>query len=595
MKKKIWDKGLYIEGLRRGRTMTIVFAIIALLTVLFTCSSVMSRSREALDYTSVSVSPNEGILYAWFSIAVFLVAAPFLTLRTFSFLNSRASCDFWHAIPHTRTCLYVSFLSALLTEYVFLLAVTGVSAWLAFLISSRFIRLIPGTLILFLVGSFSACLLITGALLLAMSRTGTLLSNLVVGGMILAVPRTLITCIAMMIRGSLEQVYDLNIMPFSDPKYNIPFGFLAGFDTETIRLPSSILYTAILGLIYLSLSLWLFNTRKSENAGASAPSRRLQAVCRIAVGCSVSFIVTVYLVGNLADGYTYYLPYIIFYTVSVILYFLYELLTTKRAKNLITALPGLCIVIVLNVLLGFTVQGIYRSEDAFGRDADKIKSVSVLSDDDRRTLTLTEYALERCGKSMITDREVIGIISDALNTETQDNASKLVANVKVRIRTAFTAKNRLVSLKRSDLSKLTEGLKNTDEFTDHMINLPDAVKYGTRAMICINDDGNYYERVIDLDDDKYDVIRSLLKEDIESLGHEKWLEMNFSTAGERDDRHGYLWLEIDNAEALKNGGRLNISVRIPLNSTDTPKTFEKLNEYAAKDTFDTYEYPVPEY
>ena len=48
-------------------------------------------------------------------------------------------------------------------------------------------------------------------------------------------------------------------------------------------------------------------------------------------------------------------------------------------------------------------------------------------------------------------------------------------------------------------------------------------------------------------------------------------------------------------EALKNGGRLNISVRIPLNSTDTPKTFEKLNEYAARDTFDTYEYPAPEY
>ena len=585
MKKKIWDKGLYIEGLRRGRTMTIVFAIIALLTVLFTCASVMSEGREIADtaeYGTFVASEETGDLYAWFSIAIFLVAAPFLTLRTFSFLNSRASCDFWHAIPHTRTCLYVSFLSALLTEYVFLLAVTGVSAWLAFLVSSRFIRLVPGTLILFLTGAFAASLLTTGVLTLAMSRTGTLLSNIVIGGIILALPRTLILCVTEMIIGSLPQVYDSNIFPFSDPGYNIPFGIIAGFDPDTVRLPSSILYTAALGVIYLVIALCLFRTRKSESAGVAAPSRRLQTVCRIAVGCSVSFIVTVCLVGELMNGSTYYLPFMIFYTIAAILYFVYELMTTKRAKNLVKALPGLCVVIALNIILGFAVYGIYVYEDAFGKNADKIKSVSLISDsyENRYTITLTEYALNCCGESRITDRELIGMLSDALNTNTERTDKGQIATVKIEIRTAVAAKNRRVFLTSKQMTKLTEGLKNTDEFNRYMTEIPKADEYGNNAWIVNSKDGNHYESTVFLDGEKTDVIRSLLAEDIKALGTEKWLEMNYKTQTESEDGYGFLLLEISGGDVLsRNGRRYHTSVRIPISLQETPGTFAKLLEY----------------
>ena len=114
----------------------------------------------------------------------------------------------------------------------------------------------------------------------------------------------------------------------------------------------SVLYTAGLALLYLILGTFLFQKRKSETAGQSAPNRRLQAVYRIILVMAYCLPVCVWIVDSEVTSISGFEVFVL-YLIAVLIYFFYELLTTKKIKQTLRTAPGLLLVAACNGVLIF--------------------------------------------------------------------------------------------------------------------------------------------------------------------------------------------------------------------------------------------------
>ena len=90
----------------------------------------------------------------------------------------------------------------------------------------------------------------------------------------------------------------------------------------------------------------MFHRRRSEAAGQSAPSRLLQHIYRIVVTMVICIFIVCAMFSEMTAGILRdeWFVFLVFYLVAALVYFAYELITTKKWKNLLTALPGLGIV-----------------------------------------------------------------------------------------------------------------------------------------------------------------------------------------------------------------------------------------------------------
>ena len=111
MKKTWFDGRLYREGLRQLRVVGTLFL------VLMTLAAVLVPVGQAIDAAAWQAAQMEAgeipnpesltLLSAHPLLTLgFPVVAPVLSLYLFHFLDRREACDFYHAIPQTRGCLY---------------------------------------------------------------------------------------------------------------------------------------------------------------------------------------------------------------------------------------------------------------------------------------------------------------------------------------------------------------------------------------------------------------------------------------------------------------------------------------------------------
>ena len=193
MKKKNFDAGLYREGLRQlrvlGITMLAIFVLASVLVPLSDAVSLSAYPEWSPSYTvhySSYLSQNPLILLS------FPVAAPLLTLALFGFLNKRNACDLYHAIPQTRNALFFSFFAAIVTWLVILIAVPALVSEAVCLLFPKYLEIYPLSALQICTQALIASIGVAAAVLLAMSMTGTIFTNLVVALLIIFLPRVLI-------------------------------------------------------------------------------------------------------------------------------------------------------------------------------------------------------------------------------------------------------------------------------------------------------------------------------------------------------------------------------------------------------------------
>lgn len=338
------NMGLYKEGLKKGKLIGILFSSIMLATAIIVPLSTAS------SITPGSVISINHMQYSPLLTMCFCVFAPLMILYLFSFLNKRNRSDFYHSLPHKRETIFISYTLAALT---WVIGVIIVSCSVTSLILLAF----PGKIVVyyeiiipFIFNCISAIIMVTAAILLAMSITGTTFSNIVVALLIIFMPRTIMYMFVNTLSDVTSVCPDMSFGILGQGSYNVPFGFITSIfvnnDLDPLLTPECGVYTLVLGLIYFAVALLLFKHRKSETAGTSAPGKTIQAIIRIMLAFLVSSVGCVAL---FKTNFSFSALEISLYFIAIIVYFGYEFISAKRITNIVKLLPGLLVLVLLNI------------------------------------------------------------------------------------------------------------------------------------------------------------------------------------------------------------------------------------------------------
>ncbi len=511
--KSIFSPGLFREGLRQTRMIGILALVIAVLGAVLVPIGICIES--ASEANTAGVVTTAFAAEAWEIhpvLMIVLLAAPLMTLVGFHFLDTRAASDLYHALPHKRISLYLSYAAAVIFWTFLIIAVSSGLSVLSCLFARKYVILTMPSVLNYSVVLFLICLQIVSGMLIAISLSGTIFTNVLLSGILLFLPRVLATFLKSATLSSLPFVADV---PAGEGFFSNANNLLISvcfavmdFDDASITSIEEILslrwqaavYTLLLSLIYLGIGAWLFCRRRSEAAGQSAPSRMHQHVYRILVTMSYCLIVTGFLINDLIDtsmGVSEYFVYFVAYLIGILIYVIYELITTRKWKNLLTSLPGLGVVLVLNIA---AILGMRMAADQITNDcpaASEIQSVSFGADYDPSSiddwLDYYRYVDYRCSSIAIRDPAIAALISDNLdeNIQTWKDSHEAYWNkyqeyssgdipaytsYTVSIRTDSKTLYRDIFIPQEDVTKITAALAKEPAYTKVWKDLPEPIE-----------------------------------------------------------------------------------------------------------------------
>lgn len=362
--KKIFSLSLCKEGVRQLRVfglVTLVLYVAIAFLVPFDYAVHFHLKNDVYTLTD----------YASHLYAIFMLVAPCFTLYLFSFLLKRNASDFFHSIPHKKICLFNSFFMAIVA-WIFIIDFGTLAVSMLF--SKIFIAGISFNhfnIIMTCLGIFIASITVCAGVLIAVSITGNLLSNIVVSGLILIAPKLFVEFFLEAVQYLTYQVFDKeSFMPVLTGRYNLVTSFMSEMDVENMHNVIYQLYTFILFVIMYAIALFLFNKRKSEVAGNAASNHILQSVYRIFFTMILCLMPIGMIVENESSAYPVSL-----YVIILILYFVYEIVTTKSVRKLYKIVPGIVVVVILNIAL---VVGIRMTVDNILEYKPEVKNISAV-------------------------------------------------------------------------------------------------------------------------------------------------------------------------------------------------------------------------
>ncbi len=518
--KRFFNGKLYLEGLKQLRLVGFLsLAVLELITVLLliNTNSMIEHLTDVFHMTFVTFNPS--------LLGTFTVVAPLMTLNLFSFLNKRNTSDFYHALPTTRASLFISFFLAIVTWLIGLFAVTTVTATILVVPMADHMSIDVLNIVLSTANLFAASLFITAAVAIAMTITGTIFTNVVVALMLIFVPRILMTVISMSVVEFVPIIPNNTVLPPLGTMYNIPFGvmfsLLDGALDETLAFWPGGLYTLGVALVYTVIACVLFIRRKSESAGQAAPNRVLQAVYRLTLATAVCLVPCWFIIAAWVCGDPWYTDNVLllvdFYAIAVLVYFAYELITTRKWKNLLKAIPSLGFLVLINVGIIATAVGICRYNLQITPTADQITSVAILNTEDG-------YLSQKTTEVEIKDNAVKQTLSAALadtvdliqNGGTTKYYQSDLNRVRVRFRTRTGTYDRYILISASQQAQLMDALQSQEAFRDMYMNLPKPSKNTlTPTTYRLSFwDGN--EPIVS------DKLHEVLQQEINEIGFEKW-------------------------------------------------------------------------
>lgn len=599
MKKSWFNFRLYLDGLRQLKIIGIMFAVImACAAFLIPLGNNISNANyvvylngnptaitgRVLSYDILSLNP--------LLVMTFLVVTPLMTLYLFNFINRRNACDFYHSIPDTRESIYISYGAAVLTWNIcLLLGSTIISIVSAGIL--KYVEFKAANLFITLVNSIAACLFIYGVFMIAMSVTGTVFTNLSVAAMILIVPRLVVTVVIAIVSSSIA------VIPFQfgdsifDDRLNIVTNFFTGFfirgSYQGIYQWNSLLYTFIVGLLYCAVGCILFKQRKSEAATCAAINSKLQCILRLIPAMMVCMIPIALIFdkiisySSISDEEVFGI--IVLYIIAVIGYFVYELITTRKLRNLIKAIPGLLWLVLYNVVF---LAALLFSYNVLLNDVPKVQDVDSISlelDSNRYYgyYSNQDYYVDKLGDIALTSPEIKELIISELerNVEAIKECENIYNYGIVQDRDTYNYQNPMVLYVKIDCGlfnkyrnifmsepasrQIMELLANNEQVSELFYTTVD-----------FNDISTIYLSNLD-GEVPMETLYGLYKTFNEELSHTDFDVVFNTILGNSYDYNNYYGQLIIN---LKNGKRIRFAVTDQFENT-MKEYFRIINEYAA--------------
>ena len=367
---------LFLEALKRLRVIGLGSAILAL-----TASALVPAVTwiEQGSYTRADIYEMDTELLC-VPAGAMVILAPLFFFVLFSFLQKRKESDFFHAIPYTRTCVYVSFVTAALVFIWVIQLACGVTAGVLWGMIPR-VSADVGSMFAYVGLSMLAAAMLSAFMMLSLTLSGTggscFLLFLLFAGFVRVVCAIFLGC--------MDTIYFIGVntmwnSSFLSPLWMLPvsviyyWGGISDIVLPMFTLPN-ILYSLIVTVGLFTLAGLFYNRRKSEMAGNPAPGVKTQALFRILFTSLGVLLIPLLAITGFADA-----ALMLVLIVGVLLvYFLYELITTKRPKNLLKIMPGLGIVAGVCVTFFLTYGLYYNVVTSESITPDDVKWVSVES------------------------------------------------------------------------------------------------------------------------------------------------------------------------------------------------------------------------
>ncbi len=354
MKNSIIKLSLFKEAFRQLKIVGIAAFVISILI------SVLVPIRYKINYSRMILNGEYNSTFEFYTgmewlVCVFYIVIPIMMLVMFSFNNKRNGCDLYHAAPVKRTTLYFSLLSAVLAWAFILIAASTV-------VFTFMMKVLPGItmgtdyMVMFLVAVIAGCFFVTGAFAIGVSVTGTLFTNMVVTLMILVIPRTIL----LLVQNELESMAPLLALDYYNNLFsnwsNIVFSYVISVvnsNTNVLYGWGSCIFTLVMGVIYSGLGYLAFKKRKSEAASSPSLNPVFQTIFRLIPSYIISFIGTAMLL-EMIYGYatatevSFFV--VVLYIISVVVYFMYELITTRKWSRVLKSARELPILLALNIV-----------------------------------------------------------------------------------------------------------------------------------------------------------------------------------------------------------------------------------------------------
>ena len=560
--KDIFSSKLYLQGLRKVRTLGIAMAIVMI--ALNAWIPLMRISETHFDERILEVEAGE---FAPFGL-LFLVFVPLLVYNMFSYLNERKASDFFHALPQKRICVYISFMSAILTWIVSVLLFSTVVNSILWSAAINYTVSVD-VIVLTTLGFFILALVMAGFMALAMMLTGTSVANFLV----FLLFSLFIRAFGMFFLYGLESITPM-FNPMHSPFriFEWEFFLLIGLFIETVDSGATniafgnagmLIYWFTVAVLLLIGSAVAYCLRKSEIATKSAPNKIMQNIYRI--GVTFPFLMLgAFLMITEKDFYLYLLCFLVGFLVWVI----FELLTTKKIKNVFRSLPLFLVPVLLTV--GFAASLYGSSNFVYQNTPERDQIVGVKID--------VAYGKETLVNAMLSVTEsqspkMLDLVYQAL----EDTKTCRDWDWNERREKGYTYKETvIVRLKsgRRVAYNLTTKINLYEAFCSE-INFREKIIMGL-----FNDENIYSIYNMDMSQAEYAEIWKAMKTDFEALSDERKNVFLSSSASSRDGLILYVEGEYQG---------LGFAQTFPISSEYTPTTMNLILQYHEKNKSKTLE------
>lgn len=387
------------ESFRRlSRLGSILFIVSVVLTIILGVQNI--RALEGATLGNVfSIMPV---------LPYYVFAAGFgFALLGFSFLDKRSDSDFYHCIPISRSDLYLSVTAASLT---WMVGTIVVNALLAALIMGIFnMPFVPAYLPLGIFLFIAAAMLIFAATAIGCSLTGTLLSNVVMTGLVLFLPRFILFFVARGIVDGTQIVGWLDLPRFLRPDMNAASGLIAMLSRQMfisrIANMGTILYSLALAIVELAIGWMLFRKRPSELAEQGAHNRKLQTV----FACLLSLPVLLLVLTRVIKFNTFTALMVV---AALAVYVVYQIIGMRNMKRVMVSLPFFLCPLAVTVVLGVVIQNAANSALRTVPSAGEMDYVVFEGYDSENAVP--GYTTLQLSKIHFTEDEVKSLVADSL-------------------------------------------------------------------------------------------------------------------------------------------------------------------------------------
>jgi ABC-2 type transport system permease protein len=478
---RFFNTRLYVEGLKRLRVLGIGLLVLVLIASILvpTVYWILEADYDPNLNRPPHVFDRGESYVLCVPILVFSATTPIFFLVLFSYLFKRRESDFYHSIPYTRTCVYTSFVAAALTWIVGITVICATAAGLIWAICPYVIFDVSGLVVLVLI-SLAASVYICGFMMLAIALCGNLTTVLLNFTLFALLPRAIAVMLGMIFD---NQLFIINIYKFFggffDFNWWLPAQICCYQNRISNTLPTVAALSAGLGALLLALSCYLYHKRPSQMAGNAAQGPRAQHWLR----CLFTLPFALVLVTDVLIEFPHpeFVIVLVLAIVILVVYYLYELITTKSFRCLLRATPWLSVVLAGCILFTGCYFAIFAGIVYPKTDADEIESVSSFLDPRYfAPVDYGSYEYMRFEACRFEDEEIRELIATGLLTaqriergeqKLDKHAEVYHVDVKIHLKNGLTL-DRTLLLYRSELEALNEILQYHEKTQEALYTMP---------------------------------------------------------------------------------------------------------------------------